>query len=76
MSQLLIHLPDSLANRFRSIIPAKQRSKYIEKLLIEELKKTDLKLMASALALEKDVALNDLIDDFDITIGDGVDGQK
>lgn len=71
MTQLLIHLPDSLASRFRSRIPAKQRSKYIEHLLSVDLEKQDHKLLAAAMAIEDDTDINDLIAEFDVIIGDG-----
>ena len=31
--QVLLHLPDEIAQRFRSAIPARQRSAYVQKLL-------------------------------------------
>jgi hypothetical protein len=76
MTQLLIHLPDNIANRFRSVIPTKQRSKYIENLLIKEFSKKDNELLVSALAIEQDNELNALIEDFDVVTGDGIDEHK
>lgn len=76
MAQLLIHLPDNLANRFRALVPPKQRSKYIESLLNEALAKKNDELSASAIAIEKDANINSLIRDFEIVSGDGIDEQK
>ena len=76
MTQLLIHLPDMLASRFRSLIPAKQRSKYIEHLLEDDLSRVDHELFLSAMALENDSELNQLINDFEVVIGDGIEELK
>ncbi len=72
MSQLLIHIPDSLANRFRSSVPAKQRSKYIENLLKASLLKEDKALLDCAKQIEQDPDINDLVLDFNNTSGDSV----
>jgi hypothetical protein len=76
MTQLLIHLPDYLAGRFRSLVPAKQRSKYIENLLEEDLKKRDDELRRCAIDVELDDEINATMDDWDIVSGDGLDEDK
>ena len=72
MTQLLIHLPDNLASKFRSRIPAKKRSKYIESLLTIDLEKKDDELLAAAIAIENDSDINKLIAEFDVTVRDGI----
>ena len=76
MTQMLIHLPDYLAEKFRSLIPAKQRSKYIESLLEEAFTKKDEELRLSAISLERDDDINKMIGDWDIASGDGIDEDK
>ena len=76
MTQLLIHLPDYLLGRFRSLVPAKQRSKYIENLLEEDLKKQDDELRRCAMDVEQDDEINATMDDWDIVSGDGLDEDK
>lgn len=73
MTQLLIQLPDSLAARFRALIPTRKRSKYIEELIAIDLARKDSELFASALAIEDDQNINNLIDDLNILAGDGID---
>lgn len=75
MTQVLINLPDALAAKFRALVPTRQRSKYIEHLIVSDLAKNDNELLASALAIEMDAGINDLINDFDFCAGDGVDEQ-
>lgn len=73
MTQVLINLPDALAAKFRALIPTRQRSKYIEHLIVSDLAKNDNELLAAALAIEMDTNINNLIDDFNVCTGDGVD---
>ena len=76
MTQLLIHLPDHLAQRFRFLVPAKQRSKYIAHLLEDDLKKQDDDLRLCAMAIEQDDDINQMMSDWDIVSGDGIDEDK
>jgi len=76
MTQLLIHLPDYLLGRFRAAVPAKQRSKYIEHLLEEDLKKHDDELRRAAMAVELDDEINVAMKDWDIVSGDGLDEDQ
>jgi hypothetical protein len=56
--QLLIHLPENLAARFRQTVPPRQRSAYVAWLLEQALPAEDDPLYAIALAVEADAALN------------------
>ncbi len=73
MTQLLIHLPDHLAARFRFLVPAKQRSKYIAHLLEDDLQKQDDDLRLCAMEIEQDDNINKMMSDWDIVSGDGID---
>ena len=61
MTQLLIHLPEELARRFRRRVLIRQRSKFIAQLLEEALPADDVTaddpLYQAALAVEKDEQL-------------------
>lgn len=75
--QLLVHLPDELVRRFKRSVAARQRSKFIERLLQEALPEVessdDDPLYQAALAVERD---NDLAAEMaeweEATIGDGM----
>jgi hypothetical protein len=76
--QLLIRLPDSLARRFKRHVAARQRSKYIERLLEEALPPDavadDDPLYQAALAVEKDERLAaEMAEWEEATLGDGID---
>ena len=70
MSKVLISIPDSLINRLRAAIPARQRSKIIANLLTKEIEERERKLYACAVEVEKDKRLSEELDEWDITIGD------
>lgn len=72
MTQLLIRIPENLANKFRASVPTKQRSKYIENLLKISLTKEDEVLLNCAKQIEQDSEINNLIADFDNTSGDSI----
>ena len=56
--QLLLHLPDNLAERFKQAIPARQRSAFVAGLLEQALPENDDPLYRIALEVEKDAALS------------------
>jgi len=75
MQKILVSLPDNLATRMRSIIPDKQRSKVITKILEEEICRREQELYECAREVEKDEALNKEMLDWDATIGDGIEPE-
>ena len=75
--QLLFHVPDELANRFKSHVPARRRSEFIAKLLEDALPIEDDPLYLAALEVEKDVALNAEMREWrEALIGDGLRGRE
>lgn len=59
MAQLLVHLPDELAVRFRRAVPPRRRSRFVQELIEAALPdETDDPLYRTALAVEQDEALN------------------
>jgi len=76
MHKVLVSIPDNLADRMKAIIPPRQRSKILVKLLEDEVKRREAELHQCALEVENDQALNAEMKDWDITIGDGIDAES
>ena len=55
--QLLLHIPDTLAARFKQTVPARQRSEFVAKLLEKALPIEEDPLYLAALEVEQDLAL-------------------
>ena len=55
--QLLLHIPDALAERFKQTVPARQRSDFVAKLLEKALPVEEDPLYLAALEVEQDLAL-------------------
>ena len=55
--QLLLHIPDALAERFKQTVPARQRSDFVAKLLEKALPVEEDPLYRAALEVEQDLAL-------------------
>lgn len=76
MQKVLISLPDELAARMRATIPPRQRSKVLSKMLEEEIKRRESALYECALKVEADQSLNEEMDDWNTTVGDGIDAES
>jgi hypothetical protein len=76
MSKMLISIPDGIASRFKTSVPAKQRSKVIVSLLEKELIKRERLLYECALAIENDSALQKEAQVWDHTVGDGLENES
>lgn len=76
MQKILVSLPENLANRMKAVIPNRQRSKLIAELLEKEIKKREDELYACACAVEADEGLNTEMEDWDVTIGDGIESES
>lgn len=74
MAQLLIHLPDELAQRFRQAVPSRQRSQFVQDLLEAALPgPDDDPIYQAALAVERDEAFNEEMAAFEeATVDDGL----
>ncbi|MBW1701156.1 MAG: hypothetical protein JRJ11_06355 [Deltaproteobacteria bacterium] len=75
MQKILISLPDDLTARMRVVIPPRQRSKIIAKILEKEVKKREKNLYNCALEVEADESLNREMSDWDVTVGDGIEPE-
>ncbi len=73
MQKVLISIPDNLAGRMKAVIPPRQRSKILTKLLEDEVKFRENKLYQCACAVENDKSLNADMANWDEAIGDGID---
>ena len=75
MEKILISIPDTLVDRFRSLIPARQRSKVLVRLIELEIEKREKELYECALALEKDEDLSKEMSEWDTTLMDGLHNE-
>lgn len=73
MQKVLVSVPDDLMNRMKAVIPVRQRSKILSQLLENEVKLRESPLYQSASKVEKDQSLNAEMEDWNITVGDGID---
>lgn len=74
--QLLFHIPDDLAERFKQAVPPRRRSAFVASLLQEALPEEDDPLYRIALDVERDAALNAEMRQWrDGLIGDGIRGM-
>ena len=71
--QMLLHIPDALAERFKQTVPARQRSSFVTKLLEQALPEEDDPLYLIALEVERDLALGAKMREWrEGLIGDGI----
>jgi hypothetical protein len=74
--QILLHLPDELAARFKAAVPPRQRSSFIADLLEQALPETDDPLYRLALEVEQDAQLNEAMADWDGVAADGLETER
>ena len=75
MHKVLISIPDQLAIRMRAAIPARHRSQMIAGLIESEVEKREHFLYECAVAVENDSALRDEMDEWDVTLQDGLNDE-
>lgn len=71
--QVLLHLPDDLALRFKATVPRKARSAFVADLLAKALPEHDDALFRLALEVEDDPGLSEMASDWDGVAGDGIE---
>ena len=76
MTKVLISIPDKMAARMRAAIPQRQRSKVIVHLIQQEVEKRERALYECAIAVEKDSLLRAEMNDWDMTLQDGLDDES
>jgi len=75
MHKVLVSIPDSLIDRMKAVIPSRQRSKILSKLLEDEVKRREADLYRCALDVENDKALAAEMKEWDATIEGGIDDE-
>ncbi|HFC9843843.1 MULTISPECIES: hypothetical protein [Legionellaceae] len=76
MNKVLISIPDQIASRMRAAIPQRQRSKVIAHLIEKEIERREKALYECALAVENDHGLQNEMNDWDITVQDGLTDES
>ncbi len=76
MQEVIVSLPEDLVTRMRALIPNRQRSQVIARLLEEELKRHERELYECARQVERDEALNRDMEDWEATVGDGIETES
>lgn len=71
--QILLHVPDDLAARFKSAVPPRKRSAFVTDLLRKALPEDEDPLYLIALEVEKDERLNAEMAEWDALSGDGIE---
>ena len=76
-TSILIRLPDDVVSRFRSLVPARQRNKFLADLVAKAVadQESDLEKIAAAVTLEEsnDRELQQALADWQQTNADGLD---
>ena len=75
MQKVLISIPDNLIGRMKAVIPQRQRSKILAKLLEDEVTLRETKLYQCAREVESDQTLNEEMEEWNTTAGDGIDAE-
>ena len=75
MQKVLISLPDSLVKRMKVFIPQRQRSRVLSELIEKEIERREKSLYQCAREVEKDDTLNREMEDWNVTVGDGIDDE-
>ncbi|HEL9664344.1 TPA: hypothetical protein U0P94_003163, partial [Legionella pneumophila] len=75
-NKVLISIPDQIASRMRAAIPQRQRSKVIAHLIEKEVERREKALYQCALAVENDQDLKEEMEDWNVTIQDGLHDES
>jgi len=76
MQKILVSLPDDLATRMKQMILPRHRSRVIAKILEAEILKREQALYQCACEVEADSSLNNEMDDWEATAGDGIEPES
>ena len=76
MNKVLISIHDQIASRMRAAIPQRQRSKVIAHLIEKEVERREKALYQCALAVENDQDLKEEMEDWNVTIQDGLHDES
>ena len=76
MEKILISMSNQLAIRMKAVIPTRQQRRTFTRLIEQEIKRREKALYECAVAVEKDAALHKEIEEWDITLPDGLDNES
>ena len=71
--QVLVHLPDDLADRFKSTVSKRLRNAFIADLLSKAIPEHEDALFKLAMEVESDPGVSELESDWEVTVGDGLE---
>lgn len=75
--QVMLHLPDAVAQRFRAAVPARSRSAFVAELLEQALPDVDAQMEAAARRVQADDdQRGEAGADWDATLLDGLDPEE
>lgn len=75
-AKILISLPNELKVRFQAVVPSRQRSEILRKLIEQETATREQKLYECAKAVEADKDLNQEMQQWQTTLNDGLDDES
>ncbi|MCK4764479.1 MAG: hypothetical protein KAW12_19930 [Candidatus Aminicenantes bacterium] len=72
MQKIVICVPNDLFIRLKGLIPPGKRSKVFSELIEKEIERREEALYRCACEVEKDENLNKEMEDWNVTVGDGI----
>lgn len=76
MEKVLVSIPEQLAAKMRALIPGRQRSKVIARLIAQEVANREQALYECAKAIEADEALHQEMAGWETTLMDGLNPNE
>ena len=77
---ILVRVPEQIANRLESVVPRRKRNQFIVDRLTKAIEEHDAELEKIAALVtadeQKDPELQKLMKDWDVTAADGIDGDN
>ena len=77
---ILVRVPEQIANRLESVVPRRKRNQFIVDRLTKAIEEYDSELEKIAALVtaeeQKDPELQQLMKDWDVTVGDGIDDDN
>jgi hypothetical protein len=72
MTNVLFSLPEEIISSLHQLVPADEQDQFVASVLRKALEQQEQALYECALAVEQDEALNAEIDDWQVTLTDGI----
>ena len=71
--RITLSLPDAVARKFQAVVPSRERSRLVARLLVDELKRKETALEEACLAANRDKPLQAEIEEWQ-SFDDGTEG--